>query len=425
MRILGFEIRRAPRDEGGGPQASISYKDVPLSAYDGTAGQEISTAFGAETALKSPAAYRSITLLSGVAANMPVAVKRRRNGAREDATDHPLWNIITRRPNSWQTSQEFRRQLMMHVLLRGNGYAMKAMAGNRLAGLIPLMPDRMTVKQRDDLSLEYRYTTKDRGQIVLEQRDVLHLRGYSLDGIVGISPLTYARETLGLALNMQRHAATLFANGARVSGTLTHPDTLGAEASERLKQGIDEFTAGGAREGRTLILEEGIKYERIGLSMEDAQFVEAAGLSRTDIYMLFGVPPHMAGDVQKSTSFGTGLEQQTQGFITFSAEDWISMWEQSLARDCLQAGETDVYVRFNRNALVRSDIRSRYAAYAIARQWGFEMIDEIRELEDRNPLPDGLGANPFTGGNAQRPGGEAGGDGSGDIEARLAALENR
>lgn len=319
--------------------------------------------------------------------------------------------------------------LQTHILLRGNAYAMKVMSGNRLAGLLPLMPDRMEVKQYDDLTIEYRYTSKSGRLVVLQAAEVLHLRGHSLDGVIGLSPLRYAAETVGLALDMSGHARALFANGARMSGTLTTDSALEPEAYERLRGSMEDFQAGGAREGKTLILEEGLKYERMGLSMADAQFIEAAGVTRTEIFMFYGVPPHMAGDTSKSTSWGTGLEQQSQGFVAYTLEDWLTTWEEALMRDCLSAGETDLYFRFNRNALVRGDIRARYAAYAVSRQWGLDTIDEIRALEDKDPLPDGAGADPFVGGNAQRAG-ENGAASNGsntlaDLEARLAALENR
>lgn len=428
MRILGFDITRAAQ-AAAQPQANVTYRDIDAAspAGGGLVGRLPGQLGAPENAMRAAAAYRSITLISGAVAVMPLHLKRRRDGRRLDASDHPVWTVITRRPNKWQTPSEFRRMLQTHILLRGNGYAMKVMSGNRLVGLLPLMPDRMEVKQHDDLTLEYRYTTKSGRLVVLTPAEVLHLRGHSLDGVVGLSPLRYAAETVGLALDMSGHARSLFANGARMSGTLTHPGELGPEAHDRLQASMAEFQAGGAREGRTLILEEGITYNRMGLSMADAQFIEAAGVTRTEIFMFYGVPPHMAGDVSKSTSWGTGLEQQSQGFVAYTLEDWLTTWEEALMRDCLTAGESDLYFRFNRNALVRGDIRARYAAYAISRQWGLDTIDEIRALEDKDPLPDGQGADPFVGGNAQRAGeaGAAGGGGLADIEARLAALENR
>lgn len=444
MRILGFDISRVPPAAAGighnggpalgdaQPQANVSYRDIDqASPADGGMVGRLPGQLGApENAMRAAAAYRSITLISGAVAVMPLHMKRRVDGRRLDASDHPVWNVITRRPNKWQTPSEFKRQLQSHILLRGNGYAMKVMNGTRLVGLLPLMPDRMEVKQHDDLSIEYRYTTKGGRLVVLQQSEVLHLRGHSLDGVIGLSPLRYAAETVGLALDMSGHARAIFANGARMSGTLSTGGTLEPEAYERLKASMEEFQAGGAREGKTLILEEGLVYGRMGLSMADAQFIEAAGVTRTEIFMFYGVPPHMAGDTSKSTSWGTGLEQQSQGFVAYTLEDWLTTWEEALARDCLTAGESDLYFRFNRNALVRGDIRARYAAYAVSRQWGLDTIDEIRALEDKDPLPDNLGANPFVGGNAQRTegGGAGGGSETGrmaDLESRLAALEER
>jgi HK97 family phage portal protein len=265
-----------------------------------------------------------------------------------------------------------------------------------------MMPDRVKVEQLDDMSLVYHYTTKRGQQITLPQADVFHLVGHTLDGFTGLSPVSCARETIGLALEMQKHARAIYTNGARMSGSLVHPQELTTEAQERLRESLDKFRSGGEMDGKVLILEEGMKYERIGLSMVDAQFIENQAANRTEVFMFYGVPPEMGGDVAGKAPSATGGEQKTQGFVSFTMEDHLTMWEQTIARDLIADNEPELYARFNRAALVRGDIRTRYAAYAVARQWGLNTIDELRALEDEGPLPDGQGANPFVGGNAQR-----------------------
>jgi HK97 family phage portal protein len=406
VKIFGydFSVTRAAA-AAPGPQASVTYRTAGTSAEieallrgDGSGGF-----VGPEQAMKVAAAYRSITLISGVVATMPLALKRRVGEDRLDASDHPLSNVLTRRPNRWQTPSQFRRQLQAHLLLRGNGYAMKARAGNRIAGLIPMMPDRVRVEQLDDFSLVYHYTTKRGAMITLPQTDVFHLVGHTLDGVTGLSPISCARETIGVALAMQQHAKAIFENGARMSGSLEHPGELSSDAQARLRESLDKFRAGGEMDGKVIILEEGMKYERIGLSMADAQFIESQAANRAEVFMFYGVPPDMAGDTANGKNISaTGGEQKTQGFVSFTMEDWLTTWEQTIARDLIAENEPQLYPRFNRAALVRGDIRTRYAAYAIARQWGLNTIDELRALEDTGPLPDGAGANAFVGGNAQR-----------------------
>ncbi|MFC4623839.1 phage portal protein, partial [Daeguia caeni] len=177
-------------------------------------------------------------------------------------------------------------------------------------------------------------------------------------------------------------------NGARVSGVLKHPNKLGPEAVANLRAGLEEFRSGGEQEGKNLILEEGMDYARIAMTAEDAQWLEARKFSRTDIAMFFGVPPHMIGDTEKSTSWGTGIEQQSIGFVAWTLEDHLTMWEEAINRDLIGA-EDDLYARFNRAALVKGDIKARWEAYVKGLQWGVYSPNEIRTLEDQNPRDGG------------------------------------
>ena len=195
-------------------------------------------------------------------------------------------------------------------------------------------------------------------------------------------------ETIGLALAMEDHGATTFRNGARVSGVLRHPQKLGPEAVANLKAGLEAFRAGGDQEGKHLILEEGMDYARIAMTAEDAQWIESRKFSRSDIAMFFGVPPHMIGDTEKSTSWGTGIEQQSIGFVAYTLEDHLTMWEEALDRDLIGADDL-LYARFNRAALVKGDIRARWEAYVKGLQWGVWSPNEIRTLEDQNPRDGG------------------------------------
>jgi len=215
------------------------------------------------------------------------------------------------------------------------------------------------------------------------------LVGWTLDGVTGVSPITYARGTIGMSLAQERAGATMFHNGARASLVLEHPNKIGKEAQALLRASLDEYRSGGDREGKALILEEGMKVGNLAMTAEDAQWIESRKFSRSDIAMFFGVPPHMIGDTDKSTSWGTGIEAQTQGFLTFTAEDDLTMWEEAITRDLIVEPTSPLYARFNRAALVRGDIKARTAAYASALQWGWMSPNEVRELEDRNPRPEG------------------------------------
>jgi HK97 family phage portal protein len=345
-----------------------------------------------ETAMRVAVVYRCVSLISGVVATLPMQIKRRVDDrTRIDATDAPMWAVLNRRPNRWQKPAQFKRMLEAHVLLRGNAYALKVRDGRgRVSALIPLHPDRVRVEQLDDLSLRYTWTRKDGRQVTFGQDEILHLFKLTFDGFRGVTPITYARESIGAALTMERHGATVFKNGANVSSALKHPKKLTVEAHARLRSDMQEFRSGGARDGETIILEEGMDWVRMGMTAADAQWIEARKLSRSDIGMVFGVPPHMYGDTEKSTSWGTGIEQQTQGFVTFGVEDDFTMWEEGVTADCLDATvDTGLYMRINRGALIKGDLKTRYAAYQIGRNGGWLSKNDIRGLEDMNPIEGG------------------------------------
>lgn len=372
-----------------------------------------------QTAMRVAAVFACVRLISGAVANMPVDIKRRVDDrTRTSATDHSLWEVFHRRPNQWQKPAQFKRMMQAHVLLRGNAYAFKVRGlGGRVIGLIPMHPGRVKVAQRDDQKLEYLFTRKDGARVLYQQDEILHLSGLSLDGITGLSVIGYARETIGLSIAMEQHGGAVFRNGANVSGALKLPEgkTLSEEQAAKLKGEFDEFRNGGSREGKVVVLEDGLNYQQLALNAEDAQWLEARRFSRGDIAMFFGVPPHMIGDTDKSTSWGSGIEAQGQGFVTYTLEDHLTMWEEAIGADCLDIDrDRDIYVRFNRNALVRGDLKARWEAYTKGLQWGVYSPDDVLAKEDENPRPDGGGGVYYD------PPNTAGGQGDGNDPAQTA-----
>jgi HK97 family phage portal protein len=256
-----------------------------------------------------------------------------------------------------------------------------------VAALVPLNPDRMTVEQANDNSLTFIYQRQNGSKVRLGQSDVMHMVGLTLDGVNGVSVITYARETIGLSLAQEHHGSTTFKNSARPSMVLRHPAKLGPEGQENLRASLDAYRQGGESEGKALILEEGMDTQQLSMTAEDAQWIEGRKFSRTDIAMFFGVPPHMIGDTEKSTSWGSGIEQQSIGFVTYTLEDHLTTWEETINRDLIR--EDDVYARFNRRALVRGDIKTRTDHYVKMMQWGVYSPNEVRALEDENPREGG------------------------------------
>lgn len=340
-----------------------------------------------ENALHEPVVFGCVRLISGSFANMPVDIKRKVDArTREDVESAHFLAKLMRKPNGFQKPQQFKRMAAVHVLLRGNFYALKVKSLGRTSALIPLHPDRVEPKLVD-LKKVFEYRHPNGSLVTFQQDEIFHLFCLTLDGAKGVTPITYARETIGASLTMADHGSFTFRNGARTSGVLKHPNKLGKDGRANLRESLDEYRAGGEAEGKFLILEEGAELSGMKMSSVDAQWIEARGYTPTDVAMFYGVPPHMLGITDKVTSFGQGIDAQRDGFIAFSLEDYLTMFEEAVNADL--STEPDVYARINRNALVRGDIKARWASYTSSLQWGVHSPNEIRALEDENPREGG------------------------------------
>jgi len=345
------------------------------------------------SALRVAAAWRCVNILSGTIGSLPLdLIQRVSEKERHPATGHPLRRVLTVKPNQWQTPTEFRRMMMAHLLLRGNAYALKVVAGGKVVGLLPIKPDRVEVEQQADYTIVYRVSVKDGRYLTLSQKDIFHLRGMSLDGVRGLSLLSHMRESIGLALASERAGAEMMKNGQLVAGVLKHPMKLSAESYGRLKASMDERRSGGSQAGSNYILEEGMDYAPISMTALDMQFLQQRDFQRYDIAMFFGVPPHMIGATEKTTSWGSGIEQQGIGFVTYTLNDWIKVWEETIKRDLIPESEWETMdARFFTQGLMRGDAKTRWDTYVRGMQWGVYSPDEVRAFEDENPRPDGGG----------------------------------
>lgn len=399
MRLLDRLLGRAPER---GPNASVQSAGggtlivTPQQLEEALRTGNLSAAGEAvtpDTAMRVATVYACVRIIAGAMATLPIDIKRRVDDrTRADASDNRVWQLLRRRPNRWQKPHQFKAMLQAHVCLRGNGYALKVPGVRGIQELIPLHPDRVVPKQLDDWTMQYEWIRKNGSKVTLRQDEVFHLFGLTLDGITGVTPLTYARETIGTSLAMGKYAGAVLGKGARVSGALQTKEKLSDKAFDRLKESMEGFRAGGDREGDFLILEEGLEWKAMALSLVDLQWIEAQKLSRSEICMYFGVPPSMIGDNSGSDSnWGTGLEQKSNGLVTYGFDPHFVMWEEGITADLIT--EDDVYARINRAALIRGDMKTRGAVYASALQWGWLNPDEVRELEDRNPRPDGKGGD--------------------------------
>ena len=346
-----------------------------------------------QTAMQMTAVYSCVRILAEAVAGLPLHLyKYTDNGGKEKAIDHPLYRLLHDEPNPEMSSFVFRETLMTHLLLWGNAYAQVIRNGKgEVVALYPLMPNRMAVDRDTEGHLYYTYYRGDDEAIknkeyavTLAPRDVLHIPGLGFDGLVGYSPIAMAKNAIGMAIACEEFGAKFFANGAAPSGVLEHPGTI--KDPSRVRDAWQSQFGGSSNSGKVAVLEEGMKYTPISISPEQAQFLETRKFQINEIARIFRVPPHMVGDLEKS-SF-SNIEQQSLEFVKYTLDPWVIRWEQSIHRALLSQDEKSVYfVKFNLEGLLRGDYQSRMNGYAIGRQNGWMSANDIRELENLDRIP--------------------------------------
>lgn len=345
------------------------------------------------SAMQMTAVYSCVRILAEAVAGLPLHLYRyKEDGGKERAIDNNLYHLLHDEPNKEMSSFIFRETLMTHLLLWGNAYAQIIRNGKgEVVALYPLMPNKMQVDRDENGELYYIYTrssdeakTMDGVTVYLTPRDVLHIPGLGFDGLVGYSPIAMAKNAIGLAIATEEYGAKFFANGAAPSGVLEHPGTI--KDPSRLRENWNSTFGGSANSGEVAVLEEGMKYTPISISPEQAQFLETRKFQIDEIARIFRVPPHMVGDLEKS-SF-SNIEQQSLEFVKYTLDPWVIRWEQSLSRALLNEDEKRKYFfKFNLEGLLRGDYESRMSGYAVARQNGWMSANDIRELENMDKIP--------------------------------------
>lgn len=353
------------------------------------------------TAMQTTAVYACVRILSETLAALPLQLYRYTPGGKERVYDHPLYHILHDEPNPEMTSFIFRETLMSHLLIWGNAYAqiIRDRLG-RVQGLYPLRPDKMTVCRDESGQIYYIYTKttdenpaiKPYGQVPLRKDEVLHIPGLGFDGLVGYSPIAMARNAVGMTMACEEYGASFFANGASPSGVLEHPGVLKDPA--KVRDSWNAVYRGTGNAHKVAVLEEGMKYQQIGIPPEEAQFLETRKFQLDEIARLYRIPPHMIGDLEKS-SFNN-IEQQSMEFVKYTLDPWVIRWEQSMQKALFLPEEKKQYfLKFNVNGLMRGDYESRMTGYSIGRQNGWLSANDIREMEDMNPVPEEEGGNLY------------------------------
>lgn len=369
---------------------------------DRTAGSGYAFYFGGTTsgkavtersAMQMTAVYSCVRILAEAVAGLPLHLYRyKEDGGKEKALDHPLYLLLHDEPNPEMSSFVFRETLMTHLLLWGNAYAQIIRNGKgEVIAIYPLMPNRMVVDRDIHGQLYYQYTrsteeapTMKGVTVNLPPSDVLHIPGLGFDGLVGYSPIAMAKNAIGMAIACEEYGAKFFANGAAPGGVLEHPGTI--KDPQRVRESWQSTFGGSGNSNKIAVLEEGMKYTPIGISPEQAQFLETRKFQINEIARIFRVPPHMVGDLEKS-SF-SNIEQQSLEFVKYTLEPWLVRWEQSIQRTLFSPEEKKRYfAKFNVEGLLRGDYASRMSGYATARQNGWMSANDIRELENMDRIP--------------------------------------
>lgn len=354
----------------------------------------LGTASGAvvtpENALKISTVWACIRLISDCVGMLPLIVySRLANGDRERATEHPLYDLLHDQPNYRQTAFQFKKMLTAHLLLRGNGYALIVPGPRGFADqLVPLHPDRVTPKDLGNGRMNYLYQKPEGDTVPYTDDEIFHLRGLSIDGMRGVGVVEYARETFGTALAREQYGARFFANDSTPGGLLKTAGKLSPEAAVRMAKDWAAAHSGPRGNHRVAVLEEGLEYQAIGMTNKDAQFIELGEYNSEQIAgQWFGIPPHMVGLTSKATSWGSGIEEMSLGFITYTLMPWLTEWEQSVTRDLVLATQK-YFVEFLPDALLKGRLLDRYNAYQIARNIGLMNPNEMRRKENMNRRTD-------------------------------------
>lgn len=348
-----------------------------------------------QVAMRNTTVLRCVSLISYSVGMLPLHLIRKDD--RSKATDHPLFRVLHRKPNGWQTAFEFRSLMQQRALQYGDAFARIVRTGNRVTQLVPLDNSRVTVVQRPDWSLEYRYTRPNQGALILGAGDVFHLRcGLSDDGFSGLSMVKQAAEAIALAIQTENASARLFRNGMIVGQVLKHPGKLSPEAYERLKESMIE-REGAANAHRTLILEEAMDIAGGGSTGKDAQAIEQRSHQIEEISRAFGVPRPLL--MMSDTSWGSGIDVLGQFFVRYALNPWFEAWQQAIERDLLTDTEADqLEVKFNAGALLRGSMKDQGEFFAKGLGAGghapFLEVDEVRGWLDLGPsdnLPPQMG----------------------------------
>lgn len=344
------------------------------------------------TALNNTAVWAAVNVISGDLSGLPLPLYRRRaDGGRERATEHPVYKLL-RHPNREMKAVDFRNALQAHVLTWGNGYA--EIERNGRGGPVALWllePDRVTPDRNQRRQIVYHVSRQDgKPADTLPSDRVFHISGLAFDGLIGYSPVRLLREAIGLGIATEKFGAAFFGNGAWAGVVLEYPGALGDEQHARLKTSWNEVHQGPTKGHRVTILEQGMKVSKpLTIPPDDAQFLQTRAFQVIEIARAFNIAVHKLRDM--ADQHFNNIEHEGISHVTHTLRPWAVRWEQEIDRKLLTEAEQDEFYAEHLFAdLLRGDLASRYAAHAVARQWGWRSVNEVKRMENENPIgPEG------------------------------------
>lgn len=347
---------------------------------------------GAGTAsgvMRLATAWACVRLVSGTISSLPLVVYQKGSQGREAAITHPLYRLLHSRPNADQTALNFWQFMSGAIELQGNAFAEidRASDGRIIALKTPFAPDQVEVKRNRVGGLQY-VVREGSSERTIQQDQMLHIRGFGGNPMGGLSTLAFGRQTFGMAQALEIAAASTFRNGVRASGVLSTEKTLTPDQRKLVEQVLVEKHQGSVNTGIPFLLDNGVKWESLSINPDDAQMLESRAFSVEEICRFFSVPPHMIGHTEKSTSWGTGLEQQTIGFVQFTLRERLKNIESTLEEQLLSPIDraAGMRIEFNIEGLLRGDSAARTAFYkeALAGKW--MTVNEVRAKENLPPV---------------------------------------
>ncbi len=342
-----------------------------------------------ETAMRQAAVYGCVKVLAEDVGQLPLNMFQRtfkagREG-RERAVKHPQYPMMKLRPNGFMTSFNFREMLTAHNALRGNSFAEIIRIGPKVKALHPIHPDSVEIKCDNSWDIKYHVRDISGRTRILDRSEVLHICGMTLNGYSGVSPIAYARETIGLAMATEKYGAQVFKNGAKMGGLLMYPGKFkSSETGQKVAESFDQASSG-ENSHKTVLLEEGLKWEKISMTSDDAQFLETRKFQIPEIARFFRMPLHKIQEMERATF--SNIEQQSLDYVISTLGPWICRWEQALNLALLTEKEQEeYYFEFNVDGLLRGDIKSRYEAHSRGILAGFLNRNEARQMENRDSV---------------------------------------